>query len=159
LASLQNPKPPQEQIPRNKHSTTAPMEEISASSDPAVGNDSASVGMSSVSNDEFAPIANRFSGGVARKPSWQERNRVSAYGAGMNNNVGKSSNNVASEDIEKIIDERVQAQFQKMESRMEASLQRWMHKMDEKTMGRLDVMEEKINGIYNSLQMEMPTYY
>jgi hypothetical protein len=128
LAARQNPKPPQEQIARCKHSVTVPMEDISASSDP---------------------------GGGARKPAWQERNRVSAYGAGMNNNIRKNSN-VTPEDIEKMIDERMQVQFQNMESRMEASLQRWMHTMDEKMMARLDVMEERINGIYDSLEyMEM----
>lgn len=140
LARLQNPKPPQEQILGMKHSATVPMEEISASSDPAAVNDGASVGMASVSGGGF-------SGGGARKPSWQERNRASTYGSGTNNNIGKKSN--ASEDIKKIIDERMQAQFQNMESRMEASLQRWM---DEKTMARLDAMEEKINRIYNSLE-------
>jgi hypothetical protein len=150
LAARQKPKPPQEQIPGMKHLPTVPMMEISASSDSVAGNDGASVGMSSVSGGEFAHAANRFSGGGAKKPLWQERNRVSAYGAGMNNNIGKKSN--ASEDIEKIIDERMQAQFQKMESRMEASLHHWMQKMDEKMMARLDVMEEKINGIYNSLE-------
>jgi hypothetical protein len=157
LAARHTSKPPQEQLPRVKHSATAPMEEISASSDPAAGTDSASVGMSSVSGGEFAPAANRLLGGGARKPSWQERNRVPAYGAGINNNIGKKS--TASEDIEKIIDERMQAQFQNMESRMEASLHHWMQKMDEKMMARLDAMEEKINGIYNSLETtQMPRY-
>ncbi len=123
--------------------------EISASSDSVAGNDGASVGMSSVSGGEFAHAANRFSGGGAKKPLWQERNRVSAYGAGMNNNIGKKSN--ASEDIEKIIDERMQVQLQNMESRMQPSLHHWMKKMDEKMMERLDVMEEKINGIYKTM--------
>jgi hypothetical protein len=150
LSALQKPKPPQEQIPGMKHLPSVPMMEISASGDPAAGNDSASVGMASVSEGEFSPAVNRFGGIGARKQSWQERNRVPAYGAGMNNNIGKKSN--ASEDIEKIIDERMQAQFQSMESRMEASLHRWMQMMDEKMTARLDVMEEKINGIYHSLE-------
>ena len=150
LAARQKPKPPQEQIPGMKHLPTVPMMEISASSDSVAENDVVSVGMASVSGGEFAHAANRFSGGGAKKPSWQERNRVSAYGAGMNNNIGKKSN--SSEDIEKIIDERMQAQFQKMESQMEASLHHWMQKMDEKMMARLDAMDQKINGIYNSLE-------
>jgi hypothetical protein len=149
LAARQKAKPPQEQIPGMKQLPTVPMMEISASSDPAGGNDGASVGMSSVSGGEFSPAANRFLGGSAKKPSWQERNRVSAYGAGVNNNIGKKSN--ASEDIEKIIDERMQVQLQNMESRMQATLHHWMQKMDEKMMARLDVMEEKINEIYKTM--------
>jgi hypothetical protein len=147
LARRQKPGPQEQVI---KHSSTAPMDEISASNDHAAGNDGYSVAMSSVSADEFTPSAYRFSG-VTKKPAWQERNRVPAYSAGTNNNFGKNSN-LSSEDIERMVDERVQTQIQNMESRMEANLSRWMNKMDEKMMARLDFMEEKINVMDSTIE-------
>lgn len=156
LAAIQ---PPRESLSSNRN-LTAPMAEITASNEDQVINDGSSVAMSSVSVEEFAPATTYRREG--KKLSWQERNRVPAYSssggvgvyptAATTNITGK---NLSAEAIERIVDERVQAQFLTLESRMEASMRRWMKKMDEKMMTRLEAMEEKISGMNSVLEESM----
>lgn len=145
--------------------TSAPLTEISAA-DPS--GDGHSVAASSVSADEFnftSPTAARSVGGAsAKKPSWAERNRPQVSPPGRNNTNGnqysstnggstKSSTGPSASDIEKLVEQRVQARVSVVEMRMEEQMQRLERRVEEKLKMRIDMLDEKIDKMNSMLAM------
>lgn len=120
----------------------APLIEIRAE-DEVGGNDAGSVGMSSVSGDEFASTHVRSVKEATKKLSWQERNRLATYNSGRSSPKPTPSNDA----IEKMVDERVQAHIAGIEARMESQMRMMMQQLEEKVMTRLDAMEKKLGGV------------
>jgi len=150
--------------------TSAPLTEISAS-DP--GGDGHSVAASSVSGDEFnftSPATHsRSVGGAsssAKKPSWAERSRPQVSSSGRNSNGaqynsnggqftpnGNKSSSPSASEIEKIVEQRVQARVSVIEMRMEEQMQRLERRMEEKLKSRIGMIDEKIDKMNSMLAM------
>ncbi|KAL7575754.1 hypothetical protein ACA910_003084 [Epithemia clementina (nom. ined.)] len=138
------------------HSTTcAPLSEIAvAETNDMNGTDVNSVaGLSTVSGEEFS--------GSQKKNGWNERNRVSAFrpsampqhksnmgvsaSAGYNNNNNNNHGfNIPNIDIERLVEERVQARVAELEARIEQRLRALVSHMEDKIMQRLDTLEVKM---------------
>lgn len=145
--------------------TSAPLSEISAME----GNgDGYSVAASSVSGDDFgvlSPTARRseYSPGVgmSKKPSWNERNNKTHVSPttlrSANGNYKASSTakqpTMNSSEIEKIVEQRVQARVAVVEMRMEEQMQRLEKRLEERMKVRVDVIEEKIDKMNSMLAM------
>jgi hypothetical protein len=143
--------------------TDAPLVEISATD----GNgDGSSIAASSVSVDDFAfsPTGNRGECASAKKPSWTERHNKSQVSPtarsanGCHNSTNDMSQHAkfaapASADIEKIVEQRVQARVSVVEMRMEEQMQRLEKRMEERMKTRIDVIDEKIDKMNSMLAM------
>ena len=143
--------------PTNFSTTCAPLAEIAVAETGDIhGTDGNSVtGLSTVSGEEFS--------GSHKKSAWHERNRVSAFrstaGAyGMKPTVGGgigSSGGIATangrlnsftpnNDMERMVEERVQARVADLEARIEQKLRNLVNHMEDKIMQRLDTLELKM---------------
>jgi len=143
---------PTNKTARTSTSASAPVREISAPAEELAVNDCGSVAMSSVSGDEYGYRSAK----ETKKSSWQQdRNRVLAY-ANPNQSPARPTNpSKSTDDMERIIDERVQAQVNELGTRMEAQLKRHMQQIDERMTARLDIIERKMNSIVESIQRGM----
>jgi len=132
---------------KSSTSKGAPVSEIAASPSTedevaaGMGSDNASLTMSSVSGDEFGDKVSPFLG---KKPSWQERNRVSVYSGHLSPSVGGAKLSVSDSMVEKMVEDRVQAHVAGLEHRMEEKWKKFMQQMEDKITARLDDMEEKL---------------
>ena len=118
----------------------APMLEIAAANndDRSINNDAGSAALSSVSGDEFTPTNNRHQ---KAKSYWNERNRVTAYAAPTAAAVPSMTSKFNNDAMERLIDERVQARMNSLETRIEAQLRRFMQQMEERIIAKLDAIE------------------
>jgi hypothetical protein len=161
LAAIKSP--PSANKPVAPIATDAPLAEISAADGNGDGN---SVAASSVSVDDFAfsPSSNRGESASAKKPSWTERhNKTQVSPTARSANGGYYSTNdtsqhakpaaPASADIEKIVEQRVQARVCVVEMRMEEKMQRLEKRMEERMKARIDVIDEKIDKMNSMLAM------
>ena len=138
--------------------TSAPLTEISAV-DP--NGDGHSVAASSVSADEFnfTPTGRSVGGTSTKKPTWAERNRSSQVSPNVRTPNGQYSTNgskpstPSASEIEKIIEQRVQARVSVVEMRMEEQMQRLERRMEEKLKSRIDVLDDKLDKMNSMLAM------
>lgn len=140
--------------------TSAPLTEISAA-DPS--GDGHSVAASSVSADEFnftSPVARSVGGASAKKPTWAERNKpqvspVPARGSNgqYNTNGNKQPSTPSASEVERIVEQRVQARVSVVEMRMEEQMQRLERRVEEKLKSRINMLDEKIDKMNSMLAM------
>lgn len=138
--------------------TSAPLTEISAAD---LAGDGHSVAASSVSADEFnftSPAARSVGGTSSKKPTWSERNRQRQNGRttpsnGNQYNNGNKPSTPSPAEIEKIVEQRVQARVSVVEMRFEEQMQRLERRVEEKLKMRIDMLDEKIDKMNSMLAM------
>ena len=170
LAAIQQP----QTSPKSKTGSKAPVTEISAVDRDEhfiSGTDAQSLAMSSVSAEDYAlrsPVADP----VSKKSLWNDRQNRSARahsiissssqgyqqspvsghkGFVAANTTNTNSNILRQDEIQRMIDERVQAQVSDMETKLGAQVRRWMQQMDDKMVMRMEAMENKIQRLQNTL--------
>ena len=170
LAAIKTSSPP---TPSNSkpvvtQTTSAPLTEIAASNEGNGDNDS--VAASSMSGDDFAlsPTSRRneftpTSNYLSKKPSWSERSKPqispsvksapSAYN-GKSNGSSSQPKSPSPAEMEKIVEQRVQARVSVVEMRMEEQMQRLEKRMEEKMNAHVKSIEtkiEKMNTLLSAL--------
>jgi hypothetical protein len=132
--------------------------EISAT-DPS--GDCHSVAASSVSADEFnftSPTGRSVGGTLTKKSTWAERNRPQVSPTvkstnGQYNSSGNKPSTPSASEIEKIVEQRVQARVSVVEMRMEEQMQRLERRMEEKLKSRINVLDDKLDKMNSMLAM------
>ena len=122
--------------------------------------DTHSVTISSVSNDDFPSSPIRLlrdaSLSACRHPSRVDRNVAENFsdrvinGRKSTGTIGVMSSKV-SEDMEKMVEERVQARVSDLTAKMESQIQRLEIRMEEKMKARMDMLESKIDTLGHML--------
>ena len=119
-----------------------------------------SVTISSVSNDDFPSSPIRLlrdaSLSACRHPSRVDRNVAENFsdrvinGRKSTGTIGVMSSKL-SEDMEKMVEERVQARVSDLTAKMESQIQRLEIRMEEKMKARMDMLESKIDTLGHML--------
>lgn len=154
LAAIKSP--PSTSKPVAPVPTEAPLAEISAAD--GYG-DGYSVAASSVSVDDFvaSPTCNRGEYALAKKPSWSERGKhqVSPTARSANEGTSRQAKPAAlpSADIDKIVEQRVQARISVIEMRLEEQMQRLEKRMEERMKTKINLIDEKIDKMNSMLAM------
>lgn len=132
---------------RTRRPSVVPVAEVSTE-DPSPGMDALSVSLSSVSGEDFAVPR-------TKRGLWQERNRVSAYSTALKQAGSPPTNGNNTEAmIERMVDERVQAQLSVMQSNMEDQMKRFMQEMESRMNVRLSSLEGKMQSMIRTLQQQ-----
>jgi hypothetical protein len=151
MAAIQAASPKTQSLPLISASNTADDQETAS--------DTVSVSVSSVSAEEMPPtLARPGSRDHTKKPSWQERNRVSAYSSASGASTPQTSNQnlsprnhaaINEATLERLVEERVRARLGDLEARIETQLRR---SRDETLALRVGALEQQIIRLTTALE-------